>query len=131
MGGCLVIVLDTSALLFYLFEPESLSSSAIATIEQADRIIISAISIWEIALKSKKGKLSIPLSVVEMVQLLQRAERIRFRSVDVGIWLENVSLEWRHKDPADRTIVATAKLLACPLVTSDREIRTFYRRAVW
>ncbi len=126
-----MIVLDTSTLLFYLFAPEELSSTAVATIDRADQLIISAISVWEIALKIKKGKLSIPLSVAEMVQRLQRAKKMRFRSVDVEVWLENVSLEWHHKDPADRTIVATARLLACPLVTSDREIRTFYHQAIW
>jgi len=126
-----VIVLDTSTLLFYLFEPEDLSLTAAATIDRADQLIISAISIWEIALKVKKAKLSIPLSVVEMVQLLQRTKKMRFRSVDVEIWLENVSLEWHHKDPADRTIVATARLLACPLVTSDQEIKTFYHQSIW
>ena len=126
-----MIVLDTSTLLFYLFEPEKLSAVATTTIKQANQIIISAISIWEIALKVKKGKLNIPLSVPEMVQTLHRAEKLHFRSVDIETWLENVSLEWRHKDPADRTIVVTAKLLDCPLVTSDREIRAFYQQTIW
>ncbi|WP_420644738.1 type II toxin-antitoxin system VapC family toxin [Candidatus Leptofilum sp.] len=126
-----MVVFDTSTLLFHLFEPEKLSKIAVDTIDQANEIIISAISIWEIGLKVKKGKLNIPLSATEMVKILQRAEKIRFYSVDVETWLENVSLDWHHQDPADRTIVATARLLNCPLITSDMTIRDFYETAVW
>ncbi len=126
-----MVVFDTSTLLFHMFEPEKISSVAATTINQTDQIIISAISIWEIALKVKKGKLKISLSIPEMVRTLHHAEKLHFRSVDIETWLENVSLEWHHQDPADRTIVATARLLDCPLVTSDREIRAFYHQAIW
>ncbi len=126
-----MILLDTSTLLFQLFEPEKLSPAAATVIDQANQIIISSISIWEIGLKVKKGKLNIPLSAAEIVQILKRADKISFHSVDVEIWLNNVSLEWQHQDPADRTIVATARMLDCPLVTSDREIRAFYHQAIW
>ncbi|VAW38478.1 hypothetical protein MNBD_CHLOROFLEXI01-1216 [hydrothermal vent metagenome] len=126
-----MIMLDTSTLLFHLFEPEKLSTVAATTINQANQIIISTISIWEIALKVKKGKLNIPLAVPDMVKTLHNSEKLHFRSVDIETWLENVSLEWCHQDPADRTIVAAAKLLNCPLLTSDREIRAFYHQAIW
>ena len=44
---------------------------------------------------------------------------------------KNLELDWDHKDPADRTIVATAMLLSSSLVTSDRMIKQFYAEAVW
>jgi antitoxin (DNA-binding transcriptional repressor) of toxin-antitoxin stability system len=39
--------------------------------------------------------------------------------------------EWDHKDPADRTIVATSMIHKCPLLTSDQKILSFYSQAVW
>ena len=126
-----MIVLDTSALLFYLFEPKKLTPNAARAIIQAEVFIISSISIWEIGLKIKKGKLKIPLSVIELLRTLGEAQKPEIHPVYIETWLENIALDWQHKDPADRTIVATAKLLGCPLVTSDRAIRAFYPQTIW
>jgi PIN domain nuclease of toxin-antitoxin system len=46
-------------------------------------------------------------------------------------WLDNLDLEWEHSDPADRTIVAVATSLACPLISSDRVIADFYPKTIW
>ena len=46
-------------------------------------------------------------------------------------WLKNLQLDWPHRDPADRTIVTTATLLSCPLITSDGVIRSFYAETIW
>jgi PIN domain nuclease of toxin-antitoxin system len=51
--------------------------------------------------------------------------------VDEKIWLKNLQLDWPHRDPADRTIVATATLFSCPLITSDRVIQSFYAETIW
>ena len=92
---------------------------------------ISSISIWEIGLKVKQGKLSIPLPVQEYVDNLNSVENVQIIPVDERIWLRNLELDWDHKDPADRTIVATAMLLSSQLVTSDGIIKRFYADTVW
>ncbi len=92
---------------------------------------ISSISIWEIGLKAKKGKLDLPISIDNYVKGLKQIGNIEIVLVDVTIWLKNLALDWDHQDPADRTIVAMAKLYDCPLVTSDREIRAFYHQTIW
>jgi PIN domain nuclease of toxin-antitoxin system len=126
-----MVVLDTSALLYWTLDPDQLSLAARRTIEQADRLVISSISVWEIALKVKRGKLDIPLSIIDYAERLQRLETLEILSVDVQTWLENLDLDWEHRDPADRTIVAIATRLACPLVTSDRVVADFYRETIW
>ncbi len=126
-----MIVLDTSALLFWTLHRERLSEAASDVISEADRVLVSSISIWEIGIKVARGGLSIPLSVQEYSERLERIARVEVLPVDTAIWLANLDLSWDHRDPADRTIVATAVLNVCPLVTSDRAIRGFYSRAVW
>ena len=64
----------------------------------------------------------------EYVDRLQRIERLEILAVDVQTWLDNLELPWEHRDPADRTIVALATLLGCPLVTSDKLIAGFIRK---
>jgi len=126
-----MIVLDTSALLYWTLNPDQLSQKARQAIEQADRIIISSISIWEIALKVKRRKLDIPLTIPDYVERLQKLEVLEILDVGVPTWLDNVDLPWDHRDPADRTIVALATGLGCPLVTSDRVIADFYPETIW
>jgi PIN domain nuclease of toxin-antitoxin system len=126
-----MVMLDTSALLYWTFAPDELSARASQAIGEASQVIISSISIWEIGLKVKRGKLEIPLPVDAFVAKLQETDGVRIEPVTEATWLNNLALVWDHKDPADRTIVATASLLSCPLVTSDQEMRKSYSKAVW
>jgi PIN domain nuclease of toxin-antitoxin system len=71
-----MIVLDTSALIFWTLDPEKLSFNAGQAIEQADKVIISSISVWEIALKVKNGKLAISLPIADYVERLNRIDAL-------------------------------------------------------
>jgi PIN domain nuclease of toxin-antitoxin system len=126
-----VIVLDTSALLFWTLDPDSLSPNAKQAIDQAERIVISSISVWEIALKVKRQKLVIPLAISDYADRLQRLGSLEILPVDDKSWLDNVNLPWENRDPADRTIVALATRFDCSLVTSDRVIADYYPGTVW
>lgn len=126
-----MVVLDTSALLYWTLDHEQLSPAARQAIEDAERLVFSSISVWEIGLKVKRGKVTIPLSIPEYVDRLNRLKKLEIVAVDVQTWQENLSLEWAHRDPADRTVVATARLLNCPLISSDKGIAAFYDATVW
>ena len=126
-----MIVLDTSALVFWTLNRDRLSRTAAQAISDADRIALSSISIWEIGIKVKKEQLSIPISIQEFTDKLEQIDRLDILPVDVQTWIKNLELDWDHRDPADRTIVATASLYACPLVTADAAIRAFYSQSIW
>jgi PIN domain nuclease of toxin-antitoxin system len=126
-----MVVLDTSAVLYWTLDPDQLTMAAKQAIDGADRLVISSISVWEIGLKVKRGKLTIPLSIPEYVDRLDRLDKLEILPVDVRTWLENLDLKWEHRDPADRTVVATARLLGCPLIASDKRIASFYEETVW
>jgi PIN domain nuclease of toxin-antitoxin system len=93
--------------------------------------VISSISVWEIALKVKRGKLVIPLTISDYVDRLCKLDELEILSVDVQAWMDNLDLLWEHRDPADRTIVALATRFDCPLITSDSVIAEYYKKAVW
>ena len=126
-----MIVLDTSALLYWTLDPAQLSLKARQAIEQAERIVISSISVWEIALKVKRHKIVIPLPISDYVERLQKLEGLEILAVDVQTWLDNLSLPWEYRDPAGRTIVALATRFGCPLITSDRVIADYYQDTIW
>ena len=130
----LPVVLDTAALLYWTLDPDALSPAASRAIDAAATgpgLLVSAISIWEIGLKAKRGQLSLGLPFEQFVERLERAEGIVLVPVDSRIWMRSLELDWKHRDPADRAIVATASLAGCALVTSDRAIRAFYSQAIW
>lgn len=126
-----MIVLDTSALLYWSFAPEKLTPEAATAIRKSDHVIVNAISLWEVALKVNRGKLALPMTVREYVHLLQEVDRLEIRSTNLKVWLHSVELDWTHRDPADRIIVATASLLGCRLIASDQHIRAYYPLTVW
>lgn len=126
-----MVVLDTSSLIFWTLDPGRLSRTAEQTIAQADHVGVSSISIWEIGIKVERGKLVLPLSGGEYMENLEQTNRVEILPVDLSTWIRNLQLDWNHRDPVDRTIVATAELNNCPLVTSDAVILRYYSRAVW
>ena len=65
-----MVVLDTSALLFWTLDSERLSEAASGAISEADRVLVNSISIWEIGINVARGGLTIPLSVREYSERL-------------------------------------------------------------
>jgi PIN domain nuclease of toxin-antitoxin system len=126
-----MVVLDTATLLYWTLQPSSLSAKATSIVRQADEVLISAMSVWEIGIKAKRGHLILPGTLDEYVERIKSVHKIKIVAVDEYMWMENVMLDWLHKDPADRTIVATARIRQCQLVTPDHAILKFYAEAIW
>lgn len=128
-----MFLLDTCALVWWSLDPNKLSDKAAQACEKMEKTggFISSISLWEIGIKIKKGKLDIGLSLENFVSGIKKTGIIKIIPVDEAIWMENLALRWKHPDPADRTIVATAKLLKLPLVTADKSIKAFYKKVIW
>ncbi|MDZ4695964.1 MAG: type II toxin-antitoxin system VapC family toxin [Deltaproteobacteria bacterium] len=121
-----MIVLDTHVLLWWALDPNQLSAVAAKQLEEMERVggFVSSISFWELAIKVKRGKLTLPISMDEFVSRVARTGAVTVVPVDVKIWLASADLKWDHADPADRVIVSTALDCGVPLLTKDNEIRS-------
>ena len=128
-----MILLDTHTLLWWTHDPEKLSLTAqqLCMKMRGRAGFVSSISLWEIGVKIKRGKLDIGFSIEEYHRRLMKFDWLEIVPVDAGIWLDNLALDWDHRDPADRTIVATAQRLDLPLLTKDEAVTAFFPRAVW
>lgn len=133
MGGLALVLLDTCALLWWTLEPERLSQEAAKVCESIPRegAFISSISIWEIGIKMKKGTLEIGDSLVGYVNRLKSLGSVEIIAVDESIWITNILLDWQNRDPADRTIVATAMQRDLPIMTKDQIILDYYSKTIW
>jgi PIN domain nuclease of toxin-antitoxin system len=126
------IVLDTCALIWATSQPEALSATARGILEDAEhQFLISSISIWEIALKTKRGTIDMGVPLPRLVRELCRRANVAILPVDAETWLRNVALPWEHRDPADRTIVASAELRNAPILTCDDRIASYYPHVIW
>lgn len=125
-------VLDTNALLRWTHDAARLSPTAAEILGGAgtDEFLLCAMSIWEIAWKQRMGKLALGMPAAEYAARVERLP-VQVVSVNTDLWLRNVALDWGHRDPVDRTIVALAQRSNARLLTSDRVIREFYELAVW
>jgi PIN domain nuclease of toxin-antitoxin system len=122
-----MIVLDTSAWIRWAAEPARLSARARAAIEREEKaggLVVSTISVWEVALKHSLGKLRLDRDVRSWLALAMAYPGVRLEPLDHEDALESTLLPGRiHRDPADRFVVALARRLEAPLVTSDRRLR--------
>jgi len=128
-----MVLLDTCALLWWTLDPDQLSTKAKKACDNitSDGGAISSISIWELGIKIKNKKLNIGISIDDYVDRLKMIKALEIIPVDESIWLKNLSLAWSHRDPADRTIVATAQLKKYPIVTKDKTLKAFYKKVIW
>jgi PIN domain nuclease of toxin-antitoxin system len=96
-----------------------LSNATIRVIEQAagsGDVAVAAISVWELAMLEAKGRISLSRSVEEWVAAALTAPGVRLVDLAPEIALDSTRLPGlAHADPADRMIIATARVLgACP-----------------
>ncbi len=111
------LLLDTHIILWALSDAEKLSDKAKSLIQQADQLYVSSASIWEIAIKSRLGKLDIDLplflheltrqNVLELPVSWQHAQQIKL-------------LEAHHRDPFDHMLLAQAITEPLILLTHDK-----------
>jgi PIN domain nuclease of toxin-antitoxin system len=130
-----VIVLDTAPWLWWVSDPSRLTRRARRAIEEeaTQGVLVSAISVWEIAVKVGLGKLKLDRDVRTWFALARDYPRVAILPLDAGDALESTLLpEPFHRDPADRMIVALARRLKVPVVTSDRALRSYrHVKTIW
>lgn len=131
-----MILLDTHVWLWLLHDPSNLSSQAQAVInaeEPKNGLLVSSISVWEIAVKSSIGKLSLPLPIDEWYKLAQTHSGITIEPLSPLDAIASTQLPGNfHKDPADRILVAIALRYGIPLVTCDTKILNYDRAlTIW
>ncbi len=93
-------------------------------------LLVSAITWCEIAWKHQAGALPLPLPRDQCIATLEAAG-LTTVAIDTATLLAAVDLDWGHRDPADRIIVALARARRAPVFTCDRVIAGFHPQCVW
>ena len=115
-------LLDTHLLLWWLSNSPLLPAQARQLIgDPANSIFVSAVSHWEVWLKSSIGKLRVPSSF---------AQKLADESfADLPLRTEHTHavamLEWHHRDPFDRMLIAQARSENLVLLTADKTLGAY------
>jgi PIN domain nuclease of toxin-antitoxin system len=132
-----VIVLDTHALIWWVTGDSQLSAPARAVIEGAvdagQRVLVSAISAWEIAMLVERGRIALAMDLDEWLAAVESLDGVSIVPLTAHVAVQSATLPGEfHKDPADRMIVALARERNAALVTADDKIQRYpHVRWVW
>ena len=120
------IILDTHVILWSLIEPEQLSDEVkniISNAQEDNRLFLSSISLWEIAMLKLKKRINIYQQVKQFLNAIEDIDGLRILDLTATIAAESTLLtDGFHGDPADRIIVASAIDKSACLVTRDNQI---------
>ncbi len=122
------LLLDTHAWLWWASSSNELPAAArqraqVALVEE--RLWVSAISAWEVALLVQKGRVTLNMPVREWLARSESLHGLQFLPIDGALGVRAVELPGLHPDPADRLIVASAERLGAVLVTKDDRLRSY------
>lgn len=125
------LLLDTHAIIWFLNGEAQLSNVARDLIEdEINKKYVSIISIWEISIKLGLEKLEFDGNTKEVVDLIkQNGFEILFLTPEHAFEYE--TLQFIHRDPFDRMLVAQAKVDGLQIVTKDGNIQKYEVVTKW
>jgi len=116
------LLLDTHIFCWSFYERKRLSQYAQSLMTEADEVLVSSASIWEVAIKARLGKINAdPQELYEQIQLNGFQE--------LPVWsthaLAMVTLPLHHSDPFDRLLIAQAITEPLHFLTADPQLKQY------
>ena len=125
-------LLDTHVLIWSLNDPAKLSPLALDLLK-GDRVetAISHVSLWEMAIKTGLGKLTLPAPLPELVPTLLTDLRGTFLPIRLEHTLAVADLPRHHGDPFDRLLIVQALATGLPVLGRDGRFDVYGVRRAW
>lgn len=122
------LLLDTCAIIYAAQNSPKLepARSAIDAAVRADELYVSPISAWEIGRLAALGRLAVAVAPLAFFETFVAQAHARLAELNADILIGSSFLPGEpHKDPMDRILMATARVLNIPLLTDDRAILAY------
>ena len=125
------LLLDTHTVIFSIDHREKLSPTITAALlDPENERWVSTISIWEIAIKIRIGKLEMPTDAAYYHRHLEQL-RAKVLPVNLTHSLQMMHLPLHHRDPFDRLLVAQAQVEGLTLATRDPRLANYGIETLW
>ncbi len=126
------LLLDTHTLLWWLFDDPQLPQQVRAAIaDVATQAYVSSATGWELAIKSRLGKLPHAQEAVSNLAELVRASHMEVLPITLAHALAAGALPGPLKDPFDRMLIAQAQIEGLTLVSIDKAFRRYKVPLLW
>ena len=126
------VLIDTHTFLWWNTEDPQLSALVKEiTADGRNDIFLSAASVWEIAIKTAKGRLILPESPAQYVASRMSLYRFYALPIQISHAAHTYELPPYHHDPFDRMLIAQSHLESLPLLTKDDNIRRYDVQTIW
>ena len=126
------LLLDTHALLWWWKDDPRLSKRAVAAIaDEANSVLVSAASAWEIATKHRIGKLPGAEIALGKFNDLIVADGFSQLAVSYQHALKAGGFDPKHRDPFDRMLAAQSIIEGATLVSDDAAMKLFRVKCFW
>ncbi len=126
------VLLDTHALLWWISDDPRLSALAREVIANpGNDVLVSAVSAWEIAIKSALGRIELPDAPERFLPEQLARNAMTSLPIQFGHALRVFHLPQHHRDPFDRLLVAQAQVEGLPIVSGDREVANYPVEVLW
>lgn len=120
------LLLDTHIFIWWADQPEKLSPAALSALEdEANELLLSVASVWEMQIKIQLGKLKLGLPLKELVRNQQETNDVTVSPVGLAHVLALDSLPFHHKDPFDRLLIAQSISEGLTVVTADSQFSAY------
>ena len=125
-------LLDTHVFLWWITDDQRLSSQVREIIaDGTNEILFSAASGWEIAIKTRLGRLQLPDNPEIFISEQLELNAIEVLPVQIGHALHVYQLPSHHRDPFDHLLIAQAQLEKLPILTADPQISRYPVEVIW
>jgi len=113
-------LLDTSCFLWFIAGSDRLSINARNFIlDLNNELVLSAASLWEIAIKVSLGKLDLLQSFEELITTQIESNAINLLPIEIKHLSTFIKLPFHHRDPFDRLIIAQGVTEGIPVISGD------------
>lgn len=127
------VLLDTQVFIYAASEEhESFSKKAAKVFLDEDYdLYLSVVSLWELSIKINLGKLKLPVSLKQAVQIAVREVGIHLLSIQPDHIFHLENLPSHHRDPFDRLLISQAKTENMILLASDKVFDKYKVKRIW
>lgn len=126
------VLVDTHILIWALLENHRLTPKARQILRSSDdELVFSLVSLWEIAIKIKIGKLNALGSSVAYIRDEMDAYGMELLPIRYEHILQLKMLPPHHSDPFDRLLIAQAITESLPILTHDKVFSLYPVKAIW
>jgi PIN domain nuclease of toxin-antitoxin system len=125
-------LLDTHVFLWLAGDDTRLSAKVRElALDAGNPLSLSVASVWELAIKASLGKLRLDVGLGELIESQRAALGLTMLRIETAHVLEVETLEYHHRDPFDRLLVAQARVERLTIVSRDTRLDDYDVERVW